>query len=131
MFFLIPIIIVARQSTENNEENSAKPGLLVNVKGDLDFNELIDQISKIVGFLLTAKNEIPTNGGGRFITGVDSGNVYAFYYHPSKRHRVSCRPGHGQRIQPKDPVWFEANEWAYVILKSAWYGGNRCWYDDE
>ena len=129
MFFLIPLFVVAKEKLGYSDKSRKLVVNSFNVDVGVDINELIDQIGRFISASVTKYSEIPTPDGGRFVGGIAEHLLFAFYYHPTRKHRVSCHAGPWGSKQPPEHVWFEPGEWAYIITNAAAFG-NQCWYED-
>lgn len=102
----------------------------VKINANLDVNTLLDQIGKAVGFLLPrSTTSYAQVDGGVWVSGVGSDMVYSFYYHPTRTHRTSVKPGRNAKVFPSSPAWVPAGQWAHTFTKSSRLGGNKAYYD--
>jgi len=102
----------------------------VNVNGDI--NVLLDQIGKAIGYVLDVRKASRSNpDGGVWLSGIQDNLVYSAYYHPSREHRTSVKPGHWATVFPASQDWVPAGKWAVTYTTASKLGGNHAYYDTK
>lgn len=89
----------------------------VNVSVNVDANRLLDQIGAAGDRHNFNDQSFPD--GGRFISVMAGKNIYAAYFHPSKRHQVTVTAGFGGTSAKSIA---NAGVWAWAEGKAGFMG---------
>jgi len=104
--------------------------LQVSVNGDI--NVLLDQIGNAIGYVLDVRKASRSNpDGGVWLSGVQDNLVYSAYFHPSRKHRTSVKPGRYASVFPSTKDWVPAGQWAVTYTSASRLGGNKAYYDTK
>ena len=86
-------------------------------------NEILQEVKKFKDFY-PSKYSQHDKEGGIWITGVEDGKVFSFYYHPTKWHKASVIG----KVQVKGD-WVKPGQTAIAIATQKWFGGNKSFYN--
>eukprot|EP00484_Ammonia_sp_Unknown_P001236 CAMPEP_0197024232 /NCGR_PEP_ID=MMETSP1384-20130603/4834_1 /TAXON_ID=29189 /ORGANISM="Ammonia sp." /LENGTH=112 /DNA_ID=CAMNT_0042452585 /DNA_START=15 /DNA_END=353 /DNA_ORIENTATION=+ len=85
--------------------------------------EILEEVQKMQKFYPSSYSRHDKEGG-IWITGVEDGKVFSFYYHPTKWHKASVI---GKVTVKGD--WVKPGETAVAIATRKLMGGNKSFYD--
>jgi hypothetical protein len=91
-------------------------------------NDILASIANIIQVkvdqLINHKSFSQPNGG-QWYSGVVDGVVFSAYYHATRRHRTSVKPGANASTFPSEKCWVDGGNWANAA------GGNHAYFDTE
>ena len=96
---------------------------------DHSAQEIVNAIANEIGIKIKVdENHVETKGEGLWYHGVADGIAYSAFYHPSKLHRASVKPGLFYEVYPSKPNWASSGTWAIAYAKAG-FCCNEAYYD--